>query len=83
LPHGAPAVFHHGGFRAMGIKKDGRWVVFYHPGSIKDLWRTGNSGASADVVDSGFHLGVNIVYYAAKHYQDQKAPQPPNGGEIK
>ena len=32
FPDGAPAFWHHGGRRALGIKHDGRWIVFYHPG---------------------------------------------------
>ena len=32
FPEGAPAFWHHGGRRALGIKHEGRWVVFYHPG---------------------------------------------------
>ena len=68
LPNGAPSVFHHGGFRALGIKQRGRWVVFYHPGSLKDLWRTGGSGANAGTIDYSYKLGVNIVYYAFSNY---------------
>ena len=40
FPDGAPAFWHHGGRRAMGIKHEGRWVVFYHPGDMNDAWKS-------------------------------------------
>jgi hypothetical protein len=40
FPDGAPAFWHHGGRRAKGIKHEGRWVVFYHPGDMNDAWKS-------------------------------------------
>ena len=31
FPNGAPAFWAHGGTRPLGVKHEGRWVVFYHP----------------------------------------------------
>ncbi len=74
FPKGAPPLWHHSGFRAMGIKHNGRWVVFYHQGDINDAWQTGGSGASEALRSQAFKLGINIVYYAfcqyaAAHYE--------------
>ena len=46
FPNGAPRLWHHSGNRALGLKHNGRWVVFYHQGDIYDAWKTGHSGAS-------------------------------------
>ncbi|MFW6132389.1 MAG: DUF4159 domain-containing protein, partial [Planctomycetota bacterium] len=34
FPNGAPPLWHHSGRRALGVRHQGRWVVFYHPGDI-------------------------------------------------
>ena len=68
FPNGAPALWHHGGRRAMGIKHKGRWVVFYHPGDINDAWKTGHSGMSSELTKGAMEMGVNIVYYSFTHY---------------
>ncbi|MCZ7646468.1 MAG: DUF4159 domain-containing protein [Planctomycetota bacterium] len=39
FPNGAPPLWHHGGNQALGIKHEGRWIVFYHPGDINDAWK--------------------------------------------
>ena len=70
FPNGAPPFWHHGGRRALGIRHQGRWVVFYHPGDLKDTWRTGHSGLAPHLARSGMDLGVNIIYYAFTHYLD-------------
>ena len=31
FPDGAPSFWHHAGYRAMGIREDGRWLVYYLP----------------------------------------------------
>jgi hypothetical protein len=52
----------------MGIKHQGRWVVFYHPGDINDAWKTGHSGMDPELVKGAYEMGVNIVYYAFTRY---------------
>ena len=68
FPDGAPPFWHHAGYRAMGIRDEGRWVVFYHPGDVNDAWRDDHSGASAEVADQAYKLGVNIMFYAFNQY---------------
>ena len=68
FPDGAPAFWHHAGYRAMGIRDEGRWVVFYHPGDINDAWRDDHSGASAEVADQAYKLGINVIFYAFNQY---------------
>ena len=73
FPGGAPPLWHHDGRRALGVKFEGRWVVFYHPGDIADAWKTGHSGASKAVAARAFRLGINVMFYAftqylARHY---------------
>ena len=71
FPNGAPPLWHHGGTRALGIKHQNRWAVFYHPGDINDAWKTGHSGMSRDLADQSYKLGVNIIYHAFTNYLDQ------------
>jgi hypothetical protein len=71
FPDGAPPLWHHGGYRALGIKHQNRWAVFYHPGDINDAWKTGHSGMSRDLADQSYKLGVNIIYHAFTNYLDQ------------
>jgi len=68
FPNGAPPLWHHGGRRSLGIRRDGRWTVFYHPGDIQDAWRTGHSGLSPQLAQQAAQLGVNVIYYAFTHY---------------
>jgi hypothetical protein len=68
FPDGAPPFWHHDGSRALGIRDEGRWVVFYHPGDINDAWKDGHSGATDEVADQAYKLGVNIMYYAFTQY---------------
>lgn len=77
FPDGAPPFWHHAGTRASGIKIDGRWAVFYHPGDINDAWKDGHSGASKEVADQAYKLGINVMYYAfntyhKRHYESGK-----------
>ena len=74
FPGGAPPLWHHGGKRAIGVKHEGRWVVFYHPGDMGDAWKTGHSGASKAVANRAYKLGINVMCYAftrylARHYE--------------
>ena len=68
FPDGAPPFWHHAGYRASGIRDEGRWVVFYHPGDVNDAWKDDHSGASAEVADQAYKLGVNIMFYAFNQY---------------
>ena len=68
FPDGAPPFWHHAGYRAKGIRDDGRWLVYYHPGDVNDAWKDGHSGASAEVADQAYKLGVNVMFYAFNQY---------------
>jgi len=68
FPDGAPSYWHHGGFKAKGMKFQGRWAVFYHPGDLNDAWKTGRSGISREMAESAHKMGVNIAWYASKTY---------------
>jgi hypothetical protein len=68
LPNGAPPLWHHGGEKCMGIKHQGRWVVFYHPGDLKDAFRTGHSNLDPDKWQAAEQTGINVITYAFTHY---------------
>lgn len=71
FPNGAPAFWHHGGRRALGLKHDGRWMVFYHPGDMNDAWKSpGYSDVTPEMRNAAMHLGVNLVYYAFNQWDD-------------
>ncbi|MBT3201812.1 MAG: DUF4159 domain-containing protein [Phycisphaerales bacterium] len=71
FPNGAPAFWHHGGRRALGLKHEGRWIVFYHPGDMNDAWKSpGYSKVTPEMRDAAIHLGVNLVYYAFNQWND-------------
>jgi len=74
FPNGAPAFWHHGGRRAMGIKHEGRWIVYYHPGDMNDAWKSpGYSDVTPEMRDAAMNLGVNLVYYAFNQWNDAVA----------
>ncbi len=68
FPNGAPQLWHHSGTRALGIKNNGSWIVFYHQGDINDAWKTGASGASAQTQEMALRLGANVIAYAFQKY---------------
>jgi len=68
FPNGAPPLWHHSGNRALGLKHNGRWIVFYHQGDVNDAWKTGHSGASEAQAMQAYRLGVNIINYAFNQY---------------
>ena len=68
FPDGAPPFWHHAGYRALGVRDEGRWVAFYHPGDINDAWRDDHSGASAEVAEQAYKLGINVMFYAFIQY---------------
>jgi hypothetical protein len=74
FPNGAPPLWHHGGYRSLGLKHDGRWFVFYHPGDVGDAWKDGHSGARPDTVAAAYRLGVNVIHYAFHAYHRRHAP---------
>jgi hypothetical protein len=71
FPNGAPPLWHHGGYRALGIKEGGRWLVFYHPGDVNDAWKTGHSGMDPSLADGAFQIGINAVYYSTMRYMQK------------
>ncbi len=70
FPNGAPPVWQHAGNRALGIKYNGRWIVFYHPGDLSDAWRDKHSDASKNVVNQAYKMGVNVINYSFNQYVD-------------
>lgn len=70
FPDGAPPLWHHGGSRALGVKHEGRWCVFYHPGDMNDAWKTGHSGAKPSTAQASMKLGINVAVYAFMNYID-------------
>lgn len=74
FPDGAPAFWHHGGRRGMGIKHEGRWIVFYHPGDMNDAWKSqGFTDVTPEMRDAAMQLGINLVYYAFNQWDDAVA----------
>jgi len=67
FPNGAPPLWHHAGYRAMGVRHNDRWVVFYHPGDLNDAWKAGHSG-SPEFAEPAFRLGINVMYYTFNQY---------------
>ncbi|MFK7910834.1 MAG: DUF4159 domain-containing protein [Akkermansiaceae bacterium] len=71
FPDGAPAFWARAGSRAMGIKHDGRWAVFYHPGDMNDAWKSqGYTDVTPELRDAAMSLGVNLVNYAFNSWDD-------------
>lgn len=76
FPEGAPAFWHHGGRRALGIKHDGRWIAFYHPGDMNDAWKSANyTDVSPEMRDAAINLGVNLIYYSFNQWNDAISKQ--------
>ncbi len=74
FPDGAPAFWHHGGRRAMGIKHEGRWIVFYHPGDMNDAWKLqGYTDVTPEMRDAAMNLGINLVRYSFDNWNDAVA----------
>ncbi len=70
--NGCPPLWAHSGTRALGWKKDGRWVAFYHQGSISDAWKDTHGGTSAESAEQAYQLGVNILAQAMASYSEWK-----------
>lgn len=74
FPDGAPAFWHHGGRHPLGIKHEGRWVAFYHPGDMNDAWKSpGYTDVTQEMRDAAMNLGINLVYYAFNQWDDAVA----------
>jgi hypothetical protein len=74
FPEGAPAFWHHGGRRALGIKHEGRWIVFYHPGDMNDAWKLqGYTDVTPEMRDAAMNLGVNLVRYSFDNWNNAVA----------
>ena len=78
---GAPPLWAHSGTRALGWKKDGRWVAFYHQGSITDAWKDTHGGTSAESAEQSYQLGVNILAQAMAGYSEWKMMLEGKGGK--
>ena len=71
FPNGAPEFWHHGGKRAMGIKHNNRWIVFYHPGDMNDAWKSSSySQVTPEMRRNAYNLGINIIFYAFNEWND-------------
>jgi hypothetical protein len=71
FPDGAPAFWHHGGRRALGIKHEGRWIAFYHPGDMNDAWKSpGFTDVTPEMREAAMNLGINLVYYSFNQWDD-------------
>ena len=71
FPDGAPPFWRLGGTRALGIKHEGRWIAFYHPGDMNGAWKSqGYTDVTPEMRESAMNLGVNLVYYAFTQWND-------------
>ena len=70
--HGAPPLWHYCGTRVLGIKHNGRWVVYFHPGGVHQAWKTGHSVKDPVLADDATRIGINVIYYAFTHYLEMK-----------
>ncbi len=71
FPNGAPPLWHHAGTRVWGVKHNGRWLVYCHPGDLHDAWKTGHSGMDPRLAEDGIRVGINVIYYAFTQYLEQ------------
>jgi len=76
FPNGAPLLWERNKKRPQGIKHNGAWVVYYHPGNMGQAWKTGGPGANAALFDRACKLGVNIMYYTFTKYLEKHHPGP-------
>jgi len=74
FPDGAPPFWRLGGTRALGIKHEGRWIAFYHPGDMNGAWKSqGYTDVTPEMREAAMNLGVNLVYYAFNQWNDAVA----------
>tara|TARA_B100000809_G_scaffold227852_1_gene240450 strand:+ start:4964 stop:6589 length:1626 start_codon:yes stop_codon:yes gene_type:complete len=72
FPDGAPPLWHHSGRKAVGLRHNGRLICFYHQGDLNDAWKDGHSGVSDGLANQAYKLGINLIYYAFKHYTSRQ-----------
>ncbi len=70
---GPSPLWRHGGSEFKGVKSNGRWLVFYHPGDCNDAWKDGNNGLREDLYLNAFMVGDNVTYYAVTRYLEETA----------
>jgi hypothetical protein len=71
FPNGAPPFWRLGGTRALGIKHEGRWIAFYHPGDMNGAWKSqGYTDVTPEMREAAMHLGINLVYYSFNQWND-------------
>lgn len=69
--NGAPPFWQLGGRRALGVKHEGRWVAFYHPGDMNGAWKSqGYTDVTPEMREAATNLGINLVYYAFNQWND-------------
>lgn len=65
FPHGPPSVEAHAGRHSFGVRHEGRWMVYYHPGDLNDPWKAAQfQEYRPEVQRAAMQLGINIVYYS-------------------
>ncbi len=75
FPNGPPRFWALGSkSRSCGIRHEGRWIVFYHPGRIGEAWKSASSPDSQVMADRACKLGFNIMNYAYSQYLDKHHP---------
>jgi hypothetical protein len=76
FPNGAPPFWRLGGTRALGVKHEGRWVAFYHPGDMNGAWKSqGYTDVTPEMREAAMNLGVNLIYYSFNQWNDAISKQ--------
>ncbi len=70
---GPSPLWRHAGPEFKGIKVNGRWVVFYHPGDCHDAWKDGSNGLPEHLAQNAFMVGDNVTHYAVTRYLEETA----------
>ena len=72
-----PIVVAHGGSTPYGWRVDGRWAVYWHPGSLSDAWRDDRAGIRKEIAAQCYELGLNIMAYAMKEQDKWRLSNKP------
>ena len=77
FPNGAPTLWSHYGSRPRGIRHEGRWVVFFHPGDMNDAWKSSEYNGNLDpqVREQSLNLGINLIFYSFTQWNNAIAEQ--------
>jgi len=76
FPNGAPPFWRLGGTRALGVKHEGRWVAFYHPGDMNGAWKSqGYTDVTPEMREAAMNLGINLIYYSFNQWNDAISKQ--------